>query len=150
MIQKGEAYCEIEIAQLAEEDLGVSLAPHDHSLLPNEVLGHIFILLALSHGTVQFPIQKNDGPPQLVISHSVCSHWVALCTTELWSDARLFCPTDDSHFIGLHQEWLIRAGTLPVTLSIVNRDAQYLKPRYQTFLNFISTFGLVMNVMMSS
>jgi hypothetical protein len=110
-----------EITQLTEDLVRprVSLAPHDHSLLPNEVLGHIFILLAFGYGTVKFPIWKNDVPPQLVVSH-VCSHWrrVALCTTELWSDTHIFFPTDDPHLIGLHQQWLIRARTLPVTLSI--------------------------------
>ena len=67
MIQKREAVkrLEDEIAQLVEnkkgleEDLvrlGVAL---DHSLLPNEVLSHIFVtLLALGHGTVRFPIPK--------------------------------------------------------------------------------------------
>jgi hypothetical protein len=112
VMQKGEALKDVglEIAQLAEKDLahhGVSLTPHNHSLLPNEVLGHIFILLAFGHGTVEFPIWKNDAPPQLMVSH-VCSHWrrVALCTTELWSDTHLIYPTNDPLLIGLHQQWL--------------------------------------------
>jgi hypothetical protein len=50
-----------------EEDLvrlGIALAPHNHSVLPNEVLSHIFILLARGYGTVSFPIQKKNVPPQ--------------------------------------------------------------------------------------
>lgn len=90
------------------------------SLLPNEVLGHIFILLAFGYGPVVFPFLKSDTPPQLAVSH-VCSHWrsVALCTTELWSNTHLIYPRDDSgHLIDLHRQWIIRARTLPVTLSI--------------------------------
>ena len=94
MIQKREAVkrVEDEIAQLVEnkrgleEDLvrlGVALAPHDHDIFPNEVLSHIFILLALGYGTVTFPIPNNNASPQLIVSH-VRSRWrrVALRTPE--------------------------------------------------------------------
>ena len=115
MIQKREAVerLEDEIAQLVEnkkrleEDLvrlGVAL---DHSLLPNEVLSHIFILLAFGHGTVRFPILKKKHPS------------TTLRTPELWSDTDLFLT---NHCRGgnrncFHQRWVSRARTLPVTLS---------------------------------
>ena len=129
MIQKREAVkcIEDEIARLVEnkrgleEDLvrlGVTLAPHNHRLLPNEVLSRIFILLALDYGTVHFPIPKNDAPPQLAISY-VCSHWrrVALRTPELWGDTHVFFPTTSypRDYIYFHQRWVLRARTLPVT-----------------------------------
>jgi hypothetical protein len=133
MIQKREAVKRIEdeIAQLVEnkrgleEDLvrlGTVLAPHNDGLLPNEVLSHIFMLLALGYGTVTFPIPKNNAPPQLVVSH-VCSHWrrVALHTPELWSDTYLIFPTNiyhRNHYIYFHQRWVFRARTSLVTLSI--------------------------------
>ena len=65
----------------------IALAPHNHSLLPNKVLSHIFVLLALDHGPVKFPIIKDNAPPQMALSH-VCSHWrrVVLQTLRLWSD----------------------------------------------------------------
>ena len=120
VILKGEAPKDFE-RQLAEDLVrhGTPLAPHNHSLFPNEILGHIFVLLAFDYGTVKFPIPKNDVPPQLVVSH-VCSHWrrVALCTAELWSDTHLIYPSND-HLIDLHQQWLFRSRTLPVILSIV-------------------------------
>ncbi|KAF8650685.1 hypothetical protein AX14_008572 [Amanita brunnescens Koide BX004] len=134
LMQKREALesIEREIAQLVEnktgieEDivrLGVALAPHNHNRLPNEVLGHIFILLALEHGAVRFPIQKHNYPPQLVVSH-VCSHWrrVALRTPELWSDTDLIYPRNGprNHLICLHHRWLFRARTFPITLRIQN------------------------------
>ena len=132
-----------EIAQLTEEDLvrphvplaPLPLAPHDHSLLPNEVLGHIFILLAFSYGAVKFPIHKNDVPPQLVVSHG-CSHWrrVALCTTELLRHTHILFPTDDPHLIGLHQQWLFRARTLPVTLSIAHWNGDKSASAFQSIL----------------
>ena len=135
MIQKREALraIEREMAQLAEnkreieEDLvrlGITLAPHNHSVLPNEVLSHIFVLLALDHGSVEFPISKNNGPPQFVVSQ-VCSHWrrVALRTPRLWSDTHLIYPPQDaSDIIRIHQRWLFRARTFPVTLSITFCD----------------------------
>ena len=96
--------------------LGAALTPHNHNLLPNEVLGRIFILLALDYGPVKFPMKTNsDIPPQLVVSH-VCSHWrrVALRTPELWSNTHLVFPKD-TH---LYHRWLFRARTFPVTLSI--------------------------------
>ena len=132
MIQKREAVerLEDEIAQLfenkkgLEEDLvrlGVAL---DHSLLPNEVLSHIFVLLALGYGTVRFPIPKKNTPPQLVVSH-VCSRWrrVALRTPELWSDTHLIFWTNNRHsdlgyHICFHQRRVSRARALPVTLSL--------------------------------
>ena len=134
VIQKREAVERIEgeIAQLVEnktglEDdlvrLGVALAHYNHSLLPNEVLSDIFILLALGYGTVKFeiPIPKKSTPPQLVVSH-VCSRWrrVALRTPELWSDTYLFLTNKrrGGHHVRFHQRWVVRARTLPVTLSI--------------------------------
>ncbi|KAF8674796.1 hypothetical protein AX14_005247 [Amanita brunnescens Koide BX004] len=135
MIQKREALecIEREIAQLVEnkrgmeEDLvhlSIALAPHNHNTLPNEVLSHIFILLALDYGTVKFPIPKYDTAPQLVVSH-VCSHWqtVALCTPELWSNTHISLRPETrnqlpDHVIRLHR-WLFRARTFLITLSIM-------------------------------
>jgi hypothetical protein len=136
MIQELEAVKRIEdeIARLVENKrkleeglvrLGAALAPHNHRLLPSEVLSHIFILLALGYGTVRFPIPKNNAPPQLVVSH-ICSSWrrVALRTPELWSNTHLIFPTydhlgDHNHIrVCFHQRWVSRARTLPVTLSI--------------------------------
>ena len=131
MVQKREALrcIEREMAQLAEnkrgieEDLdrlGVALTPYICSLLPNEVLSHIFILLAQDHGPAEFPIQEDNTPPQLTISQ-VSSRWrrVALGTPELWSDTYLIYPRKTPrHIIRLHQQWLSRARAFPVTLSI--------------------------------
>jgi hypothetical protein len=129
VMQKGDVARELDIAQLAEDlvRLRVPLAPHNDSILPNEILGHIFILLAFQYGTVKFPIPKNDAPPQLIISH-VCSHWrrVALCTSELWSDTHVIYPTNNPHLIGPHSQWLSRAGTLPATLSLRFLDGDKL------------------------
>ncbi|KAF8335576.1 hypothetical protein F5887DRAFT_988717 [Amanita rubescens] len=127
LIQKREALNSLkhEIARIEEDivRLGTALAPHNHNLLPNEILGRIFILVARDHGTVQFPISKGKTPPQLTISH-VCPHWrrVALRTSELWSDTQLLVYRLDTrnhgHNIRLHQRWILRAGTFPVTVSI--------------------------------
>ena len=136
MIQKRESLQSIEhaIAQLVETKkgveqdlvhLGIALAPHNQSFFPNEILGRIFILLALDYGTVDFPLKKYNLPPQLVVSH-VCSHWrrVALRTPELWSNTKLFYMTNDPpHFIHLLQRWLSRARTFPVTLSITFEES---------------------------
>ncbi|KAF8348897.1 hypothetical protein F5887DRAFT_948216 [Amanita rubescens] len=86
--------------------------------LPTEILSHIFNLAAQDHGPVYFPISKQNRSPQLVISH-VCSHWrrVALCTPELWSDT-LLAYSGPGRVIDLHEQWLLRAGNSPVTLSI--------------------------------
>ena len=127
MIQKREAAG--DIAQFVEnqggleEDLvraGVALAPHTHSLLPNEVLSHIFIFLALGYETVMFPNPKHTTPPQLVVS-CVCSRWrsVALHTPELWSETYLiFQRSHHDHHVRFHRQWVSRARTFPVTLSI--------------------------------
>ena len=129
MVQKRETLKSIkrEIAQLVENErrteedlvrLGVALGRHNYCFLPNEILSRVFTLLALCHGTMKFPI--TDVPPQLVVSH-VCSHWrrVALRTPELWSDTHLNYPSNDpDHVISLHQRWLFRARTFPVSLSI--------------------------------
>ncbi|KAF8351758.1 hypothetical protein F5887DRAFT_2423 [Amanita rubescens] len=119
-----------EIAQLVEREkgieeelvrLGTALAPHNHDVLSNEILRHVFILVVQAHGPVHFPILKGNLPPQLAISH-VCSHWrrVALHTAELWGHTDLAYPqkynTDD--VVRLHQRWLLRAASFPVTVSI--------------------------------
>ncbi|KAF8321455.1 hypothetical protein F5887DRAFT_932281 [Amanita rubescens] len=127
LIQKREALNSLkhEIARIEEDivRLGTALAPHNHNLLPNEILGRIFILVARDHGTVHFPIPKGQTPPQLTISH-VCPHWrrVALRTSELWSNTELLVYTLDTrnhdHNVRLHQRWILRAGTFPVTVSI--------------------------------
>src|SRR6266576_3518237 len=89
-----------------------------HNRLPNEILSHIFILAAQDHGPVYFPISIDNRSIQLVISH-VCSHWrkVALCTFELWNNTLLFY-SGPGRVIDLHEQWLLRAGNSPVTLSI--------------------------------
>jgi hypothetical protein len=94
--------------------------PHKHNLLPNEILGRIFVQAAQDYGAVAFPMLKTKNPPQLAVSH-VCSHWrmVALCTSKLWSNTSLHYPKDNVFpVVHLHQRWLSRAGILPVTLSI--------------------------------
>ena len=119
-----------KIAQLVkrekeiEEELvrfSIALAPHNHNVLPNELLSRVFILVAQVHGPVKFPIPKRNLPPQLAISH-VCSHWrkVALRTAELWGNTRLSYPQKyhPGHVVLLHQRWLLRATSVPVTLSI--------------------------------
>ena len=106
-----------------EEDLirfAAAHLPHKHNLLPNEILGRIFVQVAEDYGAVAFPMLKTKNPPQLAISH-VCSHWrmVALHTSKLWSNTSLKYPKDNVFpVVHLHQRWLRRAGILPVTLSI--------------------------------
>jgi hypothetical protein len=134
MIQKREALRSIkrEIAQLVEKEKRIeedlvrfcdALAPHNHNVLPNEIPGHVFIQVTQDHESVHFPIRKGNIPPQLTISH-VCSHWrrVALGTAELWSNTRLEVAhpqrMKSDHIFRLHQRWLLRAGTFPVTLSV--------------------------------
>ena len=122
-----------EIAQLVEKKsaiekdldlLGAVLKPAcNHDLLPNEILGHVFILVVQDYGLVDFPMcPEFIAPPQLTISH-VCSRWrrVALCTPELWSNTHLIYLRSNpklNHVTWLHQRWLARAGTSPVSLSI--------------------------------
>ncbi|KAF8335575.1 hypothetical protein F5887DRAFT_1079101 [Amanita rubescens] len=119
-----------EIAQLVEREkrieeelvrLGIALAPHNHNVLPNEILGRVFILVAQAHGPVYFPIPKGNLPPQLAISH-VCYHWrkVALHTAELWGHTQLAYPQKyhPDHVVRLHQRWLLRAASFPVKVSI--------------------------------
>ena len=119
-----------EIAQLVEREkeieeelvrFSIALAPHNHNVLPNELLSRVFILVAQAHGPVKFPIPKRNLPPQLAISH-VCSHWrkVALRTAELWGNTHLDYPQKyhPGHVVLLHQRWLLRATSFPVTLSI--------------------------------
>ena len=120
-----------EIAQLVEREkgieeelvhLGIALAPHNHNVFPNETLRHVLILVAQAHGPVNFPIRTGNLPPQLAISH-VCSHWrkVALHTAELWGHTHLAYRPLDLHLpdrVRLHQRWLLRAASFPVTLSI--------------------------------
>ncbi|KAF8351750.1 hypothetical protein F5887DRAFT_932211 [Amanita rubescens] len=134
MMQKREILKSIdrEIEQLVEkrkgieEDLvrlGIAVSSHNHNRLPNEVLSRIFILVAQDYGPVHFPNLDDDPPPQLAISH-VCSHWrrVALHTFELWSNAHLMYPPRRNLVKAVDlrrwRRWLMRAGTLPVRLSI--------------------------------
>ncbi|KAF8351742.1 hypothetical protein F5887DRAFT_1440 [Amanita rubescens] len=112
----------IEMKREIEGDhirLGVAYAHRNHATrLPNEVLSRVFVLIAQDHGSVDFPIRKKDIPPQFALSH-VCSYWrsVALRTSELWSNTFLqYSP--DRNIIRIHQRWLLRAGTFPVTLTI--------------------------------
>ena len=148
MIKKRETLkaFEREIAQLVEKKgeiekdlvrLGTALRPacnHNMNLLPNEILGRVFTLVVRDHGLpVAFPMRKGITPPQLVISH-VCSHWrrVALCTPELWSNTQLtyladIDPQRLAHLTWLHQRWLARAGTFPVSLSISFDDSGSMK-----------------------
>jgi hypothetical protein len=97
----------------------VEMKSRNHATrLPNEVLSRVFILIAQDHGFVDFPIRKENIPPQLALSH-VCSYWrsVAFRTSELWSNTSLqYSP--NRNIIRIHQRWLLRAGTFPVTLSI--------------------------------
>ena len=126
MIQKKEALGLIKrkMIQLEEDLIRFAAAhlPHKHNLLPSEILGRIFILAAQDHGAVAFPLSKipSKSPPQLTVSQ-VCSHWrmVAFRTSELWSNTSLHYPEDENlSTIHLHQRWLRRAGTIPVTLSM--------------------------------
>ena len=100
-----------------------ALGPYNHFLLPNEILCHIFVLAVEDCGPVAFPMGKKRPPLQLTISH-VCSHWrkVALRTSELWSTTRLTCSKLTNckleRVISLHQQWLMRARRIPVSLSI--------------------------------
>ncbi|KAF8343460.1 hypothetical protein F5887DRAFT_1283517 [Amanita rubescens] len=115
----------VEKRKGVEEDLvrlGIVVAPHNHNHLPNEVLSRIFILVAQDYGPVHFPIFKSTKPPpQLAISH-VCSRWrgVALHTSELWGYTHLTYPERNraAFYPRYWRRWLIRAGTLPVRLSI--------------------------------
>ena len=123
IIQKREALGLIKrkVIELEEDLIRFAAAhlPHKHNLLPNEILGCIFILAAQDYGAVVFPL--SNIPPQLTVSH-VCSHWrmVAFRTSELWSNTSLHYPKDTNlSNVHLHQRWLRRAGTLPVTLSMV-------------------------------
>ena len=116
-----------EEAEAMEGDIvrfGAALLPQKHNLLPVEILSRIFTLVAQDYGTVAFPIFRNlfgRRLPQLTVSH-VCSHWrmVAFRTSELWSNTSLHYPkdSDDLWHVHIHQRWLMRAGTFPVTLSI--------------------------------
>lgn len=110
--------------------LGVAHAHRNHAnRLPNEVLSRIFILIARERGPVDFPFRKRNIPPQLNLSH-VCSHWrsVALRTSELWSNTSFYGSLDSSN-IRIHQRWLLRAGTFPVTLSIPFDASGKRRPR---------------------
>ena len=121
-----------EIEQLVEKRKGIEedlvrldivVSSYNHNRLPNEVLSRIFILVAQDYGPVNFPIPKSmDPPPQLAISHA-CSHWrrVALHTFELWSDTHLTYPIGGGRqavYLRHWRRWLMRAGTLPVRLTI--------------------------------
>ncbi|KAF8351747.1 hypothetical protein F5887DRAFT_932199 [Amanita rubescens] len=137
MMQKREILKSIdrEIEQLVEKRKGieedlvhlgivVSSHNHNHNRLPNEVLSRIFILVAQDYGPVRFPTPRlMDPPPQLAISH-MCSHWrrVALHTFELWSNTHLTYPSRrnivEAAYLRRWRRWLMRAGTLPVRLSI--------------------------------
>ena len=131
LIQKREALNSLKhkIAQLVEKErkiaediihLGNALVPHNHNILPNDILSRIFILVARGYGTVEFPTPTlGKIPPQLTISH-VCPHWrrVALRTSELWSDTLLLLYYDPDRNIPFHQRWILRAGTFPVTVSM--------------------------------
>ena len=149
VIQKREALknieCEPVSAQLLKEKESIEeelirfeIALLPHKLLPNEILGAIFIQLALDYGPVVFPTTPEDKmtPPQLVLSH-VCSRWrtVALCILELWGNivtcvsdsigdhARDFVLDSFSRFVQLSQQWVLRAGDISVTLSLNLRSA---------------------------
>ena len=132
--QKALGHIKRKMKQLAEEEeaiegdivrLGAALLPQKHNLLPIEILSRIFILVAQDYGAVVFPIFRKfrypRKPSQITVSH-VCSRWrmVAFRTPELWCDTRLYYPKDSSDLkhVHLHQRWLMRAGTFPVTISI--------------------------------
>lgn len=135
MRQKRETLKSIndEIVQLVqkkrrlEKDLG---ATYNHDILPNEILGQIFILVAQNHGPVVFPIYNTNFPPQLTITH-VCSHWrqVALRTSELWNntclDFRVESEMGSHNLLLLHGRWLLRARKFPVTLSVHFREPSF-------------------------
>ncbi|KAF8335629.1 hypothetical protein F5887DRAFT_1079035 [Amanita rubescens] len=138
MMQKRETLKNIEreVERLLEKKKGIeeelnrpgivmALVPHDHDRLPDEVLSRIFALVARAHGPVDFPISKKNFPPQLAISH-VCSRWrmVAFSTSALWCNTRLlYTALIDDRAVELHQRWLLRAGKVPVTLSVEFGDS---------------------------
>ena len=130
MIQKQEALGLIKRKMVElEGDLSRFAAahfPHNHNLLPNEILSRIFVLAVQDYGTVAFPMSTDHDPPQLTVSH-VCSHWrmVAFRTSELWSNTSLTYKKNNSQIVHLHQRWLTRAGTLPVTLSVKFDGSSY-------------------------
>ena len=68
----------VEMKKEIEKDLiriGVAHGHRNHAnRLLNEVLSRIFILVSQDHGSVDFPIRKENIPPQLALSH-VCSRW---------------------------------------------------------------------------
>ncbi|KAF8335590.1 hypothetical protein F5887DRAFT_609824 [Amanita rubescens] len=119
----------LEEKESIKEDLirfEIALSPH--KLLPNEILGEIFILLSLDYGPVALPIPTNKTP-QLLLSH-VCSRWrtVALRIPELWNNTVTCVPNSfRSHSevldsfnrsVQLNQQWILRAGDIPVALSL--------------------------------
>ena len=120
-----------ETESIKEDLIRFETALSPHKLLPNEILGEIFILLALDYGPVELPIRENETPPQLALSH-VCSRWrtVALCIPELWNNI-MTCVPDSigdededvvleslNRSVQLSQQWILRAGDIPVALSL--------------------------------
>ena len=117
-----------ETESIKEDLIRFETALSPHKLLPNEILGEIFILLALDYGPVELPIRENQTPPQLALSH-VCSRWrtVALCIPELWNNTVTcvhYSIYDDevlesfNRSVQLNQQWILRAGDIPVVLSL--------------------------------
>ena len=109
------------------------------STVPNEVLSHIFVLCSCDH-PLQFPYRRHNVPYQVTISQ-VCSRWrqVSLCTGTLWNNLRIPYRYEYSHYLSLHQLWVSRAGSLPLTVEVDYRSGFKL---YEVLLEFVVPFRL--------
>ncbi|KAF8637514.1 hypothetical protein AX17_002779 [Amanita inopinata Kibby_2008] len=121
-----------------------AIAPHNK--LPEDIIRHVFHLLTSE--LVMFPLHRfalRKGhivvEPLFVISH-VCSGWrrVALNMPELWRGVQI-SYLEPKHLHPL-QEWLSRAGSLLISVTIRDR----LRPALHDFLRLYRCRDLVLRL----
>ncbi|KAF8726580.1 hypothetical protein AX14_007679 [Amanita brunnescens Koide BX004] len=114
------------------------------SLLPYEILSHIFVLSSYRH-SVKLPYDKRDVPCQVILSQ-VCSKWrhIALRTSALWSKvvvSQLLPYTH--HLLSIYRTWIGRAGNRPLTVTLEFGTSTYGPIRvYNVFRNFVLPFRI--------
>lgn len=83
----------------------------------------------------------DDLPPPLVLSH-VCSAWrnTALSMLQLWSDVCI--ATFDPHSKRLAAEWLLKAGTCPVSITIYEVVSDPEAIFYDELREFLSAYHI--------
>ena len=113
------------------------------SLLPYEVLSHVFILC--SNDPIRLPYDKTDAPCQVILLQ-VCSKWrqVAVSTGALWCQVMISdysIVTNYALCLSLYRTWIDRAGTHPLTVALNHASTVDV---HKVFRDFVLPFRIKM------